>query len=324
MIDPTAMVSPMDVHMADPSPISIGALNLSPRRTQPGAQPDFGAAVTAANAAASNIVNTGKNIFATAAVSAANKWEPTNASSLPSLSDIEDSDAEDDDDEAEDEMDNIPVLPSPTRNTDTTDPFKPRAKPSSRPSIGGIGRHKTMPNPLHRVGGQQRLASTPNLFAMKEHPSANSGAQVKSRPNSAVPVIATSPARKVTTANAISPHRSSPRKTAAAPATSNATATGKSTEPVAGGLKSKKGMQHDDMIHKAMQNRIQGRTLVELAQARAGGRDVGANFNVGCDGEVDGLISKRPKSAVFEVARWDPERDEMPSPFLKKGIRIVR
>lgn len=40
---------------------------------------------------------------------------------------------------------------------------------------------------------------------------------------------------------------------------------------------------------------VKGRTLVELQQARAGGRD---------------------------VATWDPERDEMPSPFLARGRSV--
>ena len=63
-----------------------------------------------------------------------------------------------------------------------------------------------------------------------------------------------------------------------------------------------------------------GRTLVELAQARAGGRTVD-----------DGNRSPEPKGRAFaarmaekekaagekgEPPVWDPERDEMPSPFL--------
>jgi NIMA (never in mitosis gene a)-related kinase len=61
-----------------------------------------------------------------------------------------------------------------------------------------------------------------------------------------------------------------------------------------------------------------GRTLVELAQARAGGRPL----------EIDGNRSPEPKGRAFaqrmaekekntgEPPVWDPERDEMPSPFL--------
>lgn len=300
MIDNAAMPSPKDVPMVDPSPLPMAALNLSPRRTAPGSQPDFGVP------ASTNILTAGKNIFATAAAS---KWEPTNASSvpssLPSLSDIEDSDA--DDSNGDEDFENVPVLPSPTRNGDAGDPFKPRgAAPRPRPSIGGMGRQKTMPNTLHRVGAQQRLASAPNLLHQQQQQErltvANSGAQVKPRPNSAVPVVATSPARKTATVASTSPTRPSPRKTATAPATSNATANGRPTEPQ-GGIKSKKGMQYEDMIRTAMRNQIQGRTLVELAQARAGGRQI---------------------PSQDEVARWDPEKDDMPSPFLKKQVKLVR
>jgi len=63
-----------------------------------------------------------------------------------------------------------------------------------------------------------------------------------------------------------------------------------------------------------------GRTLVELAQARAGSRAID-----------DGNRSLEPKGRAFaqrmaekekamaekgEPPVWDPERDEMPSPFL--------
>ncbi|KAF2097758.1 kinase-like protein [Rhizodiscina lignyota] len=231
MMDTANQHSPMDVHMASPSPMTIGALALSPRRTQP-----------------------------------ASKWEPTNASSLPNISDIEDSDADDTDyDAAIDELDGIPVLPSPTRNADTTDPFKP----------------------------------------------------LKPRPNSAVPVVTTSPTRKTTTAPA-SPTRPSPRKTGAAPATSNSTANGKSSETTGTGLKSKKGLPYEDMIRQAMRNQIQGRTLVELAQARAGGRDIPSR-GAGSDSEMEPASKVRTRTTVpEEPPKWDPTRDEMPSPFLKK------
>lgn len=57
-----------------------------------------------------------------------------------------------------------------------------------------------------------------------------------------------------------------------------------------------------------------GRTLVELAQARGGG--------VGLVGksERDGKERERER----EVPVWDPERDEMPSPFLVRGGRGLR
>jgi NIMA (never in mitosis gene a)-related kinase len=68
-----------------------------------------------------------------------------------------------------------------------------------------------------------------------------------------------------------------------------------------------------------------GRTLVELAQARAGGRPVEVS---------DGNKSPEPKGRAFaarmaekaaekgEPPVWDPEKDEMPSPFLRKVRRV--
>ncbi|KAI1806961.1 kinase-like protein [Daldinia bambusicola] len=54
-------------------------------------------------------------------------------------------------------------------------------------------------------------------------------------------------------------------------------------------------------------NNIKGRTLVELQQARAGGRPV-ESMNVS--------PKRSSKDRFAEPAVWDPERDEMPSPFL--------
>lgn len=310
MMATTAAQSPMDIQMADPSPVPLKALGLSPRRTQPGAQPNWQTAASNANALA-----VGKNIFATAA--AFEKWEPTNASNLPSLSDVENSDAEDGDDE--NEVENIPVLPSPSRKvSNNMDPFKPRpTKQTSRPSLGAAGRTKTMPNALHRVNGQPRLASAPSLFGApqtQQQSTATNAAQVKSRPNSAVPVVATSPPRKPPS----SPGRTSPRKPPMAAAC-------KTSE---NGLQSKKG-RYDDLIMRQAagpRNPLTGRTLVELAQARAGGRDLAVMPATESDCDDTKAAGARARKALdfASPAKWDPETDDMPSPFLKKGVRVVR
>lgn len=312
MLDPTSIASPADVHMADPSPLPMAALNLSPRRTAPGAQPDFG--VVANAVAATNIVGRGSNIFATAADK--RSWEPTNTSSLPSLDDIEDSDAEEADAEGDTSaIDLIPILPSPTRNVASSDPFKaPPAKRPSRPSLGAAGRQKTMPNQLHRVNGQQRLASAPSLFSstqQTQRDAANTSAQLKPRPTSAVPAIATSPSptRRTGASTTGSPTRSPSRKSIL-PSTFTSS---KEISTDSSGVRSKKDTS--DLVRTATRNAVQGRTLVELQQARAGGREVVPQLD----------LDKRPRMGVREVAQWDPERDEMPSPFLRKGrTAIVR
>lgn len=62
-----------------------------------------------------------------------------------------------------------------------------------------------------------------------------------------------------------------------------------------------------------------GRTLVELAQARAGGMSQAQKIENGLDGD-----SKENSRSSGEAPTWDPERDEMPSPFLVRGGRGIR
>ena len=63
-----------------------------------------------------------------------------------------------------------------------------------------------------------------------------------------------------------------------------------------------------------------GRTLVELAQARAGGLSQAQRIEKGVVEE-----SKKENSrSSGEVIVWDPERDEMPSPFLVRSGKGLR
>ncbi|UKZ82452.1 hypothetical protein TrVFT333_010241 [Trichoderma virens FT-333] len=78
-----------------------------------------------------------------------------------------------------------------------------------------------------------------------------------------------------------------------------------------------------------------GRTLVELQQARAGGRPMSVSSISGVSGVPLGenVSPKRSRGTAYRdrvvssghepVAVWDPERDEMPSPFLDRR-RIAR
>ena len=102
----------------------------------------------------------------------------------------------------------------------------------------------------------------------------------------------------------------------------------------------KTGSATDDLSKLAVKNNMakansggptnlapRGRTLVELAQARAGGRPVEV---------ADGTKSPEPKGRAFAVRMaekaaekgeppvWDPERDEMPSPFLVRNRAPLR
>jgi NIMA (never in mitosis gene a)-related kinase len=87
-----------------------------------------------------------------------------------------------------------------------------------------------------------------------------------------------------------------------------------------------------DAISKmTTKNNVKGRTLVELQQARAGGRPMSVTgVPLG-----ENVSPKRPVGAPTyrdrvastghePVAVWDPERDEMPSPFLVRRRGIAR
>jgi NIMA (never in mitosis gene a)-related kinase len=94
----------------------------------------------------------------------------------------------------------------------------------------------------------------------------------------------------------------------------------------------------NDALGKAGGNKnngnIKGRTLVELQQARAGGRPLSAagveNLNLSPKRGAafrDRLIGERERrnsGGTEPVAVWDPERDDMPSPFLVRTRRIAK
>ncbi|KAI0537553.1 kinase-like domain-containing protein [Xylaria digitata] len=70
----------------------------------------------------------------------------------------------------------------------------------------------------------------------------------------------------------------------------------------------------------AVKNNVRGRTLVELQQARAGGRPI-ENVNV----SPKRTFKERAVDRSLEPAPvWDPEKDEMPSPFLVRRRPLSR
>ncbi|KAI1755974.1 kinase-like domain-containing protein [Xylaria castorea] len=70
----------------------------------------------------------------------------------------------------------------------------------------------------------------------------------------------------------------------------------------------------------AVKNHVRGRTLVELQQARAGGRPVD-NVN----NSTKRASKERAADRLHEPAAvWDPEKDEMPSPFLVRHRPLSR
>ncbi len=70
----------------------------------------------------------------------------------------------------------------------------------------------------------------------------------------------------------------------------------------------------------AVKNNVRGRTLVELQQARAGGRSFDS-----ANSSPKRPIKERAVERFLEPAPvWDPERDEMPSPFLVRQRPLSR
>ena len=262
--------SPMDVHMADPSPIrNIASLSLSPRRNTP--------------LEGSNLRQPalrGNNIFDVAATR-------ENRSALFANS----GEFADDDDDELDESDASPTRPKPLA---MGDPFK---MPPLRPSSSGIAR-PALSRARTTQGPQmhQRMRSTPNVYGptavVAPRPTSAAGSE-NSRPSS--------PNRKPVTRSLASPVRKAP----SAPSQPSPTA-----------ISARKGK--DDLMKAMHRNKLQGRTLVELNMAEMQNQQSGNSSGDSSDGEK---TTTKPGRMLEPL--WDPERDEMPSPFLVKTRRII-
>lgn len=241
--------------------------------------------------------SSGRNIFATAA-GAEERLHPT----------LLTSDDEDDEDE------NI-LLPSPTRPKSSKNPFK---SANGRPALIS---QKTVPLPRANQANIFKTAA-PSLQTLSSAPDLrpqSSGTALKERSNSPNRRLS-----KIPSSTNLQGHENTP-----------VSPTRKSS------LKHKNTTSGDDLSKVAVKNNMakannvgaggiapRGRTLVELAQARAGGRPVEL---------ADGTRSPEPKGRAFAARMaervskestpppvWDPERDEMPSPFLARGRKVMR
>ncbi|EKD14691.1 uncharacterized protein L3040_000214 [Drepanopeziza brunnea f. sp. 'multigermtubi'] len=272
-------LTPMDIEMAEPSPISIASLSLSPRRN-----------------GATKAPITGRNIFADAARAEA-RWQPT----------LMNSDSEDDD---------LPPVPSPTRPKSSKNPFKS---------------HGTRPPLLsQRTAPTQKQVSQSAIFAAG-----------KTNTAPTIPTLSNAPdLRPQSSQAALRERNNSPnRRLSKIPSSTNLQShDSAATSPQRKTSQTKKNADGVDLNKLAAKNNLatktlssvnlapKGRTLVELAQARAGGRPMS---------EIsDGNRSPEPKGRAFaarmaervggEPPVWDPEHDEMPSPFLVRTRQPVR
>lgn len=311
----TAFDSPADIQMADPSPMSITSLNLSPRR----------------QTSDSNKLS-GKNLFSKIA---------TNKARLAIPDDL-DEDKENDLVDSDDEI--IPDLPSPTRpKLQNTDPFKMPPPVNMPPSRARPGMQRQ-----HTIASTNRLVTKPTLF-----PTTNSSATATQLRAGFAATQNTQPSQipRSATEGDLSRKPSSPTQSAkrrlskipsrgdlaaenlmqASIAVSNAAE--RSTSPIRRAATITNGNPSTKLVSKigggtrgglndnAQQvNIVAGRTRVELAQARAGGRPMTAECPP--SGGIRVIEKELPPVPV-----WDPEvlgEDAMPSPFLKREIRIIK
>jgi serine/threonine protein kinase len=241
--------SPMDVQMADPSPMppnSLRGLALSPRREARSKQGVSGQPLR-------------RNIFAEAA-----KLQPSSglsiATSAPDLFAEQGDSAFADDMLENDEEPESPSRPTSRSSNNTNgDPFKsfnaPAVrKPGLRPSLG---RQQTMPVQLPQATTTRRTTFLSKKDAAAPRPTSR-GTEKENRPPSTnsrpstVPVLATSPKRAAPTQKKeLTPSRQAP-KAPGAPANRTPLATAR---------------RAGDMMKLAQRNALQGRTLVELSQA---------------------------------------------------------
>ncbi|KAL1884222.1 hypothetical protein VTK73DRAFT_5358 [Phialemonium thermophilum] len=295
--------TPMDIEMASPSPITIASLSLSPRR----------------NAGTKVPTSHSGNIFAAnQALNGDPRWQaPREMAFLPS-----DSESEDD-----------APIPSPTRMIKSNkNPFTNKQRPTLLAQKSA---------PLNRLQSKQTLAtqgktpgsipitsSTPDLTAIRQTGSNGALRERCNSPNRRLSKIPSSANLNVATTNAASSNEESHVSLARKPSVNK-----KDTD------------FQPPVLNKVVgKNNIKGRTLVELQQARAGGRPVSAILgnetscgNSGGSGSGSGSPKRAFRehisaanrsggtaSALEPAAVWDPEKDEMPSPFLVRRKPVTR
>ena len=293
-LNSAAIPSPMDVHMADPSPMpphmapmSIKGLSLSPRKN--GQDRLSGGA------------NLRRNIF-----SKQQNLRPrsrgdnqANTDSEATFADDDDSDGLDDEPDILQDLADSPSRPSSGLSNQGADPFKVFGTKLAQPKLvprPNLGRQQTMP-----VNFQIRQNPRPNIFGARagkspEKEKENRPPSSHARAASAVPVLNASPRR---TAEPKDPKALTPSRKAPLP-------------PTAGGNLAKKSPA-----------RLQGRTLVQLQQAKSQpcllppmDSDIDSDAS-----ETAAIVLGGPR-LLPSPAKWDAalHGEEMPSPFLAKKV----
>jgi NIMA (never in mitosis gene a)-related kinase len=197
---------------------------------------------------------------------------------------------------------------------------------------------KSSKNPFKAFGGRPALISQSTAPVHKLNSQPNIFAAAKANPGTNLPTSSSQPNLRPSTSNNVLKDRpASPnRRLSKIPSSANI-GPDPSASPTRKPSFTRKGpagiSDPADLNKLAIKNNMamkanvapRGRTLVELAQARAGGRPVDGNGNVTDDGSPKGArFADRMAQREHEAPTWDPERDEMPSPFLVRQKQPVR
>lgn len=199
------------------------------------------------------------------------------------------------------ESDDEDIVPSPTRHIKSTkNPFTSKTRPV-------LTSQKTAP--VNRLKPQ---SSSSGLVSKAANAAANSQPELGAR----------SPTRrlsKIPSAANLQADRERER---------DSTGSGSNSSGLSRKLSQGKRDSGSEVSNKSSsKSNIKGRTLVELQQARAGGRPLSAIIGDNISPKRafrDRIGVTRRSSGDEPVAVWDPERDEMPSPFLVRHRRIAK
>jgi NIMA (never in mitosis gene a)-related kinase len=304
--------TPMDIEMASPSPITIASLSLSPRR----------------HAAAKPPTLNPTNIFAANQTAGGSRWD-----SVPDPV-VFDSDSDD-------EIN----IPSPTRMIKSRkNPFQSKGRPQ-------LHAQKSMP--ANRLQSKQSqvlqgktipvAASTPDLQTAVRTVGSNGVLQDRSNsPNRRLSKIPSAANLKHNNSGSGSDGPSAPLNRKPSMGKMDGRNEQQQQQPSSQPPNTSAQPPLLNKVPGSGKNNIVGRTLVELQQARAGGRPLSAVFSGDANSSNTMMVNANvsPVRAFREhaaaanrgsgttvlsepAAVWDPERDDMPSPFLvrRKPVR---
>ena len=212
---------------------------------------------------------------------------------------------EGEEDEEDDHTDELPPIPTPSRAKPlSSNPFRPTEL--KRPTLlrqrtaplrrNGAMSTKTGQNP-GQIPQSTKENSNPQILGPRQHQKANT----------------TSPTRgKLKTCDATSPHKGTNNRSSSPTRHQQP-----STRP-----QSRKRAD-EEMRHAAiLNNHVQGRTLVELAQAKTHrGPEDAPEVGVAAQSEARTDSNSSEDTAAADPTIWDPETEDMPSPFLVKNSR---